>query len=186
MKIRCATLACLVLAAGCGDMSGLGGTSQFACKAPVGVHCESLSATYYNSLANNLPAQRRLPSTSGRTNNAMRDLLPTANQIVTGSAPGFAPVGLRSPGREMRIWIKAWQDEDKDLADQSYVYLVVNEGQWRVAHVQQQARNAFARLTPPQSVAKPESVMPAQPTVPTPVVPAPTALAGEASESSGR
>ena len=86
----------------------------------------------------------------------------------------------------MRIWIKAWQDEDKDLADQSYVYLVVNEGQWRVAHVQQQERDAFARLTPPQSVAKPESALPAQPTEPTPVVPAPTALAGEAGESSGR
>lgn len=186
MKIRYATLACLVLAAGCGDMSGLGGTSHFACKAPVGVHCESLSATYYNSLANNRPAQRRLPSTSGKTNDAMRDLLPTANPTVIGSAPGFAPVGLRSPGREMRIWIKAWQDEDKDLADQSYVYLVVNEGQWRMAYVQQQARNAFARLTPPQSVAKPESAMPTQPAVPTPVEPPSTALAGESSESSGR
>jgi conjugal transfer pilus assembly protein TraV len=186
MKTHCATLAFLALTAGCSDLSGLGGTSQFACKAPVGVHCESLSATYYNSVANNLPAQRRTPASSGKINNATRDPQPATNQAADGPAPGFAPVALRSPSREMRIWIKAWQDEDKDLTDQSYVYLVVNEGQWRVAHVQQQERDAFARLTPPLSVAKAEGAALAQPVAPTPMAPAPATLVGDATEPSGR
>lgn len=166
-----------LLLAGCGDLSGLGGSTEFACKAPVGVHCDSLSGTYYNSLANNLPAQRRrtdLPAVvPGQT--------PLLHAGTTEAAPSFAPASLRAPGREMRIWIKAWQDDDRDLADQSYVYLVVSDGQWRVAHVQQEERSAFARLSPPQPVSNAEPALPPHtlPPVAPPAGVAPVAEAGE-------
>jgi len=181
MKTRCAAIVVLALSAGCADMSGLGGTSHFSCKAPVGVHCESLSATYYNSLANTPPDRRRLPAISSKPINGEKSLQAPTTQSA-GGASGFAPLALRAPGREMRIWIKAWQDEDKDLADQSFVYLVVNEGQWRVAHVQQQERDMFARLAPPQSAANVESAAPAQPASPPPASAAPVAAASEATE----
>jgi len=186
MKKRCAHLFALALLAGCGDMSGLGGSSQFACKAPVGVHCESLSATYYNSLANNLPSQRQRVAPSSRKNSDPNGSPPAPRQTVAPSTAGFVPEALRLPGRDIRVWIKAWQDDDKDLADQSYVYLVVADGQWRVAHVQQQERKAYARLAPPHPVNAPEVGVRADPARPTPVSPASPALISGVNEPSGK
>lgn len=170
-----------VLLAGCGDFSGLGGTSEFACKAPAGVHCDSLSGTYYNSLANNLPSQRQH---AAKPMAPESDVLPrSAPNVATQPDPGFAPGALRQWGREMRVWIKAWQDDDHDLADQSYVYLVVSDGAWRVAHVQRQERVASVHLAAQAaSPAEPESATSLAPAsgaeVPAPA--APTARAGEA------
>jgi hypothetical protein len=47
------------LLAGCSSITGLDGSSQYACKAPEGVKCDSVSGNYYNALQNNLPAQRK-------------------------------------------------------------------------------------------------------------------------------
>src|SRR5438034_4731393 len=44
---------------GCASMAGVGGTSEYSCKAPEGVKCDSVSGTYYNSVENNLPSQRQ-------------------------------------------------------------------------------------------------------------------------------
>ena len=44
---------------GCMSMSGLSGSSSYACKAPDGVTCDSVSGTYANAVQNNLPSQRR-------------------------------------------------------------------------------------------------------------------------------
>ena len=50
---------CLLLPlAACMNMSGLGGDSKYACKAPDGVACDSVSGTYANALHNNLPSQQ--------------------------------------------------------------------------------------------------------------------------------
>src|SRR5512144_1970953 len=51
-------IACVVVA-GCASMAGVGGTSEYSCKAPEGVKCDSVSGTYYNSVENNLPSQRQ-------------------------------------------------------------------------------------------------------------------------------
>ena len=51
-------IACVV-ASGCASMTGVGGTSEYSCKAPEGVKCDSVSGTYYNSVENNLPSQRQ-------------------------------------------------------------------------------------------------------------------------------
>ena len=50
-------IACAV--SGCASMAGVGGTSEYSCKAPEGVKCDSVSGTYYNSVENNLPSQRQ-------------------------------------------------------------------------------------------------------------------------------
>src|SRR6185312_6610851 len=50
--------ACAVVS-GCASMAGVGGTSEYSCKAPEGVKCDSVSGTYYNSVENNLPSQRQ-------------------------------------------------------------------------------------------------------------------------------
>ena len=51
-------IACAVVS-GCASMAGVGGTSEYSCKAPEGVKCDSVSGTYYNSVENNLPSQRQ-------------------------------------------------------------------------------------------------------------------------------
>ena len=60
LSLSLAALAVIVLAAalpGCA-ITGLDGESKYACKAPEGVRCDSVSGTYYNALQNNLPAPR--------------------------------------------------------------------------------------------------------------------------------
>lgn len=54
-----AVLAQVLGLAGCaGGLSGLGGSSEFQCKAPPGVPCMSISGVHANERAGNLPAQR--------------------------------------------------------------------------------------------------------------------------------
>src|SRR5208282_4121085 len=53
--------------AGCASMAGVGGSAEFACKAPVGVKCDSVSGTYYNSLQQNLPSQQKSPPPEAST-----------------------------------------------------------------------------------------------------------------------
>ena len=48
--LRAGGLALPVLVAGCGNLSGLGGTSRYACQAPAGVQCQSVSGTYHNGV----------------------------------------------------------------------------------------------------------------------------------------
>lgn len=57
--------AALIPLAGCVNMSGLSGGSKYACAAPDGVACESVSGTYVNALHENLPSQRASATAPG-------------------------------------------------------------------------------------------------------------------------
>lgn len=178
---RAMALTLLAALAGCGDLSGLGGTNQYACKAPEGVKCQSMSGTYYNG-----PGQ---PTSAAGAAGAVA---PTAGVRMRRRAaapePAYEPTALRSPGQVLRLWIKPWKDADNDLEDQSYVYLQVREGQWRLEHVQRRVREAYAPLRPPRvepaaqaPAAAPEpAVTPAQENTP-----APAAGGGVAGAASG-
>ena len=48
----------VVALSGCSSMSGFDAKSEFACKAPDGILCESMSGIYANAQAKNLPGQR--------------------------------------------------------------------------------------------------------------------------------
>ena len=50
--------ACSLALPGCMNLSGLDGSTHYACKAPDGVTCDSVSGTYANAVQNNLPSQR--------------------------------------------------------------------------------------------------------------------------------
>lgn len=134
-------LGTLFLAA-CGNLTGLDGSSKFSCKAPEGVHCSSVTANYYNrSGAGDSGAGRQIAPPAAPA-------VPTRQ--VTPLA-GLDPVALHSPARRLRLWIKAWEDSDRDLADQSYVYVRIDDGHWQVAHVQRAERDLYAPLRPPAS-----------------------------------
>lgn len=169
-KTRCAPVlsACaLVVLAGCVNMSGLDGTSEYACKAPQGVQCDSVSGNYYNAVQNNLPSQRPgrgrdaaaekargtgAPTTPTETRPA--GPLRTAQADAAGS--GAIAVPLRSQSRVLRLWFKPWEDADHDLYDQGYVYVQIESGRWQVDHAQRRIRDAYAPIRAPRAAAQPE------------------------------
>lgn len=146
---------CLLLPLGaCMNMSGLGGDSKYACKAPDGVACDSVSGTYANALHNNLPSQQAQRSARRQKEASEDSSSPTVGRPVpsaTANVSGMAvtPSPLRTQARILRLWIKPWEDADGDLYDQGYVYVQVDNGQWQIDHVQRQIRDVYAPLKLP-------------------------------------
>lgn len=130
---RTAAAALLLPLAGCMNMSGLSGSSKYACAAPEGVACDSVSGTYTNALHNNLPSQQALASRSETREGspeparavAAPTTLPPARQpisgaprsIADGDSDGVPSLALRSQARVLRLWTKPWEDADGDLWD---------------------------------------------------------------------
>jgi len=153
MKACCGAVFGLLMA-GCGNMSGLGGSEQYGCKAPAGVQCQSVSGNYYNSVrgTTRFPAvgagARPVPTVPLMNASLNRRVSLPPNHTVAGAA-GYEPRPLRSSPRILRLWIKPWEDADHDLVDQSYVYVRVDQGKWMLDHVQRQVREAYAPLRAP-------------------------------------
>ena len=159
--LRLCAMALLLPLAACVNMSGLSGGSKYACAAPEGVACDSVSGTYANALHENLPSQRTSGTAAGDAAAPSRSAVPVApaparqplaahtaaNALaVTGDAPALA---LHSQARVLRLWTKPWEDADGDLWDQGYVYVQVETGRWQIDHVRQHIRNQYAPLRPP-------------------------------------
>ena len=67
---------------------------------------------------------------------------------------------LRAGPRVLRLWIKPWEDADRDLNGESLIYVQVDNGRWLVDHVQRQAREPYAPIRPtrlPTSAGKGQS-----------------------------
>lgn len=136
--------AAVLALAGCGSLSGLDGSSEYGCKAPEGVKCDSVSGNYYNALQNNLPSQRsrRQATPPGENKPA-----PAPSNAPTS----YTPSPLRAQARVLRMWVKPWEDLDRDFNDQAYVYVQIDSGHWLVDHAQREIRNAYAPVRPPRS-----------------------------------
>jgi conjugal transfer pilus assembly protein TraV len=171
-----AAMACAVVS-GCASMAGVGGTSEYSCKAPEGVKCDSVSGTYYNSVENNLPSQRQGGRATPQDEGTLTRMEALASKRSVASAvyvtPALAPLAvgsgvalppaaytsmpLRSPARVLRLWVKPWEDADGDLMDQLYVYVPVDNGRWLVDHTQRQIRDAYAPIKAPRTAQAPYS-----------------------------
>lgn len=160
MKRPCLLLLWLMCAglSGC-SLSGYQGNSRYACAAPEGVACDSISGVYANAVRQRLPNQVSVTSKDA-----------TLERVVLAASPATDSVSpLRSPTRILRLWIKPWEDRDGDLHDQSFVYVRVDDGRWLIEHVQQQRRDAYAPVRPPatETVTEPAQPLPA-PSLPLP------------------
>lgn len=148
MKRASLTLALAAVAlSGCSNMSGLDAKSSFACKAPDGVLCESMSGVYANAKANNLPAQR---VGHGTPDPASSDQQPAG--VLT--KPIYSGTPIRSAPVVLRVWFAPWEDSDGDLHDQSYVYLPVDTGHWIVEHNRRRIADAFRPVRAPAAPAQ--------------------------------
>jgi conjugal transfer pilus assembly protein TraV len=163
----CAALVSTQMLAGCSSITGLDGSAQFACKAPEGVKCESVSGNYHNAIQNNLPSQRKPTGTTSpaslsdpqgatpvrspsRPSAAARPTAapPSADAEGSGDGSVYLASPLRSGPRVLRLWVKPWEDADRDLNGESLVYVQVDNGRWLVDHVQRQAREPYAPIRP--------------------------------------
>lgn len=164
MKRLAFTLGGCVFLAGCVSMSGLDGESKFACKAPDGVTCESLSGVYANALAGNLPALRQGEKKNGAQ--ASQDgPAPAAESAPQPKILSAAPTSgdpIRTRPRILRIWIAPWEDSDGDLHDQSYVYVVADAGRWLIEHHQRRIIDRFRPTVAPAGSAQPAARQPSQ------------------------
>ena len=173
------------LLVGCTNMSGLDGRAEYACKAPQGVQCDSVSGNYYNALQNNLPSQRQRGATDGdtaQTASTRRQtpasdtrparLLSIAQPASDNASPatGLA-FPLRSQARVLRLWFKPWEDADRDLYDQGYVYVQIDSGRWLIDHAHERIRDAHAPIRPPRTAPASAASEQPSPTTAKPVEP---------------
>ena len=147
--VATAVLLTLSALSACSNLSGLGGSAEFGCKAPVGVPCMSVSGVNANERAGNLPSQRAASNAINPTDasapsspSSRPALVPVSDTAAGGFTP---PLGaLRSDPTVIRIWIPPWEDADGDLVDQSYVYLQIDSGRWLIEHNREAIRKTFA------------------------------------------
>ena len=138
-------LVALALSGCASTLSGVGGADGYACKAPEGAMCTSVSGVYANTAQGmqkpTKPAENKSP------------LAAPAIYGATSIAPGkLAPASstpIRSNPRVLRLWIAPWEDADGDLHEEALVHMVVDPGRWLIEHVRPVSRNRFDGVAPP-------------------------------------
>jgi conjugal transfer pilus assembly protein TraV len=152
---------------GCASsISGLGGSSDYACKAPEGVTCQSVSGTYANAVTDNLRSTRGLAIAPSRPSEpALSAPASPASATSSGARPPSAPPTsaispIRSAPLVLRLWFKPWEDADGDLFDTGHVYVQVHGGRWLVEHAQRTNREAHSpvRAAPMRGASEPPHV----------------------------
>jgi len=133
---------------GCSSfLSGLGGKDTYACKAPPGAVCTSISGVYANTALGSTRqlrvADQSTTSTGAKTSTTNSKSTPygattppkSAHIAANTTVQPDTPSPLRSAPRLLRIWIAPWEDSDGDLHEEAYVHAVADPGRWLVEHV---------------------------------------------------
>jgi len=158
-RLLAVVLSAVAALSGCAStMSGLGGERSYACKAPVGTQCTSVSGVYANSIhgpvaASVLPKPAKTPERA-----------PSAPAGAFGSATAAAfstpATPIRSQPRVLRLWIAPWEDADGDLHEASVVHVLVDTGRWLIERVVPANRNRVDTVRPPIPSSAPASATP--------------------------
>ena len=139
-------------------MSGIGGSERYACKAPEGVACMSVSGAYANSVQGAPPPSQSPPTRPPAPPGFYGAMSVAPARSETSSAPASR---IRSDARLLRVWIAPWEDSDGDLHEEAIVHVIIDSGRWLIDHVRPSPRNAIDNVAPP--LATPESPPPAPP-----------------------
>jgi len=145
-------LAVLTLAGCASTLSGVGGADGYACKAPEGAMCTSVSGIYANS-AQGMP---KLAKPSAQKSPPDEPVAYGATPLAPGR-PVAASSSLRSNPRLLRLWIAPWEDADGDLHEQALVHVVVDSGRWLIEHVRPATGSRVDGVAPPVSPAQESS-----------------------------
>ncbi len=147
---------------GCAStMNGLGGEGRYACKAPAGALCTSVSGVYANSI-HGLPPAAALPKPA---TTPVSPPIPGAPTHAPASEPALAlalaaavatpAASIRSQPRVLRLWIAPWEDADGDLHEASVVHVLVDTGRWLIERVRPAQRSRIDAVRPPTQTAPP-------------------------------
>ena len=137
---------------GCTSLSGVGGDTQYACPAPRGVQCGSVSANYLQSLRGDLPGQppnRRAGSDPGGASAA------TVTPGRSGNANVDPDTPLYSPPRILKLWVAPWEDRDGVLHDAAFVFVPIDHGHWLLDPARPAPRVENRAIRPPRPAAAP-------------------------------
>lgn len=141
----------LALSGCAGFFTGYDAESQFKCKAPPGVQCQSISGVYANSQGGGSVASPPTTIAGGRAASAAAVgtlPLPAARNMGEGQPPTYSGA-IRSEPTTLRTWVMAYKDTDGDIVDQTYVYMALDSGHWMIEHAEQLVRESYA---PPRPV----------------------------------
>jgi conjugal transfer pilus assembly protein TraV len=144
----------------CVNLAGLEGKSEFACKAPDGVVCTSVSGVYANALAGVLPAQQSQGQAKAKAKATRADAVEGEHQesgveprpygatvsVTSTPTPGTP---LLSPPKVLRLWLAPRVDEDGDLHDASFLYVMWHRGEWQIEHTRRQVQRQFTPVSAP-------------------------------------
>lgn len=98
------------------------GGGSFACQAPDGVNCNSISGVYSNSMQGNLPSQKK-----GEDEEPAEKVETRRGYVLTTPTTGTP---IRSKPTVLRIWLAPWQDDDGDFRDNSFIFVQTDNGRW--------------------------------------------------------
>jgi conjugal transfer pilus assembly protein TraV len=162
--IRASVAAPLIAAfalSGCASsLSGVGGTQNYACKAPEGALCTSISGVFANSAQGTLRPTPIPANKSPAAPPAASSAAALATASGTYSAASVAPSRsttesvpdrpvMRANARVLRVWIAPWEDSDGDLHEEALVHVLVDTGRWLIGHVRPASRNRMESVAPP-------------------------------------
>ena len=144
-----------VVLAGCSSMSGLDSSNNFACSAPLGVSCTSISGVHANAMAGTLPYQvaESQPVASGNSgsgsSSAQRQPLTPGGRVSPRDLPAVSSgMPVRQAPLVLRIWVAPYEDENNDLYDQSFMYTMVHSGKWMIEANRRNIMNQYKPVFP--------------------------------------
>ena len=133
---------------GCTTLSGVGGDTQYACPAPRGVQCGSVTANYLQSLHRDLPGQSstKRAGPAAETTNATN-----AMSAPLGNAEAGSATPLHSPPRILKLWVAPWEDRDGVLHDAAFVFVPIDHGHWLLDDARPATRRSDSLVQPSRS-----------------------------------
>lgn len=117
-------------------LAGCASSPKYACGVPEGVGCKPVGEVYEASvtgtLVRNMLARGRVTPDDehGEREAAGRQLDQAANTPVVATVKPGDPLLTRP--RHIRVWINRWEDKAGDLHDETYLYLRLDNGTWRL------------------------------------------------------
>jgi conjugal transfer pilus assembly protein TraV len=142
-----ATVVATLLGGCASTLSGLGGEGNYACKAPVGSQCTSVSGVYANSIHGQPPASVLPKPARGPVKKPPAATVASAS--ATTSALTTPASAIRSQPRVLRLWIAPWEDDDGDLHEAAVVHVLVDTGRWLIERVVPVNRTRLDAVRPP-------------------------------------
>lgn len=114
-------------------LAGCAGNPKYACGVPDGVGCKPVGEIYQASVTGTLQRGRVDGDGGGEYDKNDSSDRPRANAT---DAPFIATVQPGDPlltrPRHIRVWIDRWEDKTGDLHDETYLYLRLDNGTWRL------------------------------------------------------